>query len=302
MGFLQGFIYGLTNDESVYDDKNSYSGNVIGDFLGGAVGGLVREAGSAFLSKLADDEEDQNWLNWVNSFEDEVDADSVYFEVRHKGGHDECTLIATIFDEDDNVIAQKSWEVEYDKEIKQLHKQVYKIHHENDALEDADNDITIVEGDLETAEELFELFDDFFQLDIDEIFDIDSISFDMENVSKVPTPTLSDRHRKIRFNFGDTYLDDEEGTVFFQYFGSGKVFTFIFAVNNTGCGFRVELSKKNKIISAFEAESPSADYAVWEMIDDIEELGVDVPEDFTDHLQEFIQELADISLELSSDT
>ena len=121
MGFLDGLLSGLTGDCDTYDDdsKNIGLGDIAGAFLG-AVGGEI-------LKGLADDEEDQDWYNWVNSFQNEVNANEVYFEVSHKLFHDECTLNVFILDENGNIMASSAWEVPYDNETKELHKQIFPL-------------------------------------------------------------------------------------------------------------------------------------------------------------------------------
>jgi len=99
-----------------------------GDSFGAELGKAFREGWDG----AADDAEDQAWSDWVDAFENEVNADSVYFEVKHKLGHSECTLSAVVLDEDGNVVDSNAWEVEYDDEIKQLHKKSYQLHQNDD--------------------------------------------------------------------------------------------------------------------------------------------------------------------------
>lgn len=121
MGFFQGLITGLTGDSSIYDNSES-DGNGVSDFIGGFLGGAL----SSFFNQS------ESWTDWIDSFQNEVNADVVYFEVEHKIFHDECVLNAVILDEDGEVMASNSWELPYEDEIKKLHKQMFKIHNGRD--------------------------------------------------------------------------------------------------------------------------------------------------------------------------
>ncbi len=123
MGFLDGLVSGLTDDYDDYDNRDAGLGDLAGLFLAG----FARGAGGEILKSLADDEEDQGWYGWVNTFQNEVNANEVYFEVSHKLFHDECTLNVFILDENSNIMASSEWEVPYDDETKELHKKSFPL-------------------------------------------------------------------------------------------------------------------------------------------------------------------------------
>lgn len=109
------------------------------DFLADAVDGAMTGKGNSFgaqlgkafragynsVSDLADDEEDVNWFDFCKYHAQRNAFYCVYFEVEHKRGYEDCRLITTFFDANENVIEQLDWIVPYDREIKQLHKTVH---------------------------------------------------------------------------------------------------------------------------------------------------------------------------------
>lgn len=95
-----------------------------GNSFGAQLGKAFR-AGYNSVSDLADDEEDQDWFGFCKYYAQRRAFYCVCFDVEHNRGYDDCRLITTFFDANENVIDQKDWIVPFDREIKQLNKTVH---------------------------------------------------------------------------------------------------------------------------------------------------------------------------------
>lgn len=105
------------------------------DFLLDAVDGAITGKGNSLGAQLGkafrngymatDNSEDIDWFDFCKYYAERQAYYCVCFDVEHKRGYENCKLITTFFDANENIIDQREWIVPYDKEIKQLHKTVH---------------------------------------------------------------------------------------------------------------------------------------------------------------------------------
>ena len=159
------------------------------------------------------------------------------------------------------------------------------------AEKENEDDISILEGTAENATKLLKKWDEIFLRDFEDIFDEDSVSYSVDSENNIPI--ISDETTTVTFNFAKDFLDSEEGFVFCSYQKSDKTLLFAFIVTDDDVKLNLVLTKNDGVLSQFCAKSKYEDYTLEDLLTDLEDEDVEIPDDLSEHLKDFLEMLAD---------
>ena len=130
--FGGGLIKGLFGGDDDDDDEDAPLSKKLGKMGGSLIGGL--------LNSFADDEEDKDWVDYVDSFEDDPKAYYAYFQIQHERGDEDCELAVMILDKKGKEIETEIFDIPFDKETAGIHDRIWSINDDAWLVDDDDDD------------------------------------------------------------------------------------------------------------------------------------------------------------------
>lgn len=112
---------------------------------GSLIGGL--------LNSFADDEEDKDWVDYVDSFEDDPKAYYAYFQIKHERGEEDCELAVMILDKKGKEIETEIFDIPFDKETAGIHDRIWSIKDDAWLVDDDDDDEDDDEDEIEESQD-----------------------------------------------------------------------------------------------------------------------------------------------------
>ncbi len=183
-------------------------------------------------------------------------------------------------------------------------KLISNIDSESEEEDESSETKLFIDGSISDCEQILDKFDDLFLTDIEDLFDEDSLVCDVvspDEEKQTELYVLKDGETAVAFNCEDSYLDDEEGYIILHYYHNNQALLLSFSPQEDQALFFMSYSEEENEKLCFSGGYEQSNYAFWELIDELEENGCSIPEDFCDHLNEFLKEICDKLLELSDD-
>lgn len=146
--FGGGLIKGLFGGDDDDDDEDAPLSKKLGKMGGSLIGGL--------LNSFADDEEDKDWVDYVDSFEDDPKAYYAYFQIQHERGDEDCELAVMILDKKGKEIETEIFDIPFDKETAGIHDRIWSIKDDAWLVDDDDDDDEDDEEEEEEEDEIEE--------------------------------------------------------------------------------------------------------------------------------------------------
>ena len=169
-------------------------------------------------------------------------------------------------------------------------------HYEEDD-DDSDGDEFSYCGNLEDGEKLFSKWNEIFTSDLESFFD--------ESLTMTKTEDnvfdFSDNEKELLFTTSDDFEDDEDGYIIIKFIKNNKTLIYSYTPDdNDNKTLSINLTKQDEIILNFEIVSLSK----YEFFDDflsyMDELNLEIPEDFVENQKNFISKLNEKFLESNS--
>lgn len=143
--FGGGLIKGLFGGDDDDDDEDAPLSKKLGKMGGSLIGGL--------LNSFADDEEDKDWVDYVDSFEDDPKAYYAYFQIQHERGDEDCELAVMILDKKGKEIETEIFDIPFDKETAGIHDRIWSIKDDAWLVDDDEDDDDDDEDEIEESQD-----------------------------------------------------------------------------------------------------------------------------------------------------
>lgn len=210
--------------------------------------------------------------------------------------------VANIINLDFNTVAEKIELMTQEETIRELLRRNPALitgHDEDNEDDEQDNndDEFSYCGNLEDGEKLLSKWNEIFTSDLESFFDKSlTMTKTEDNVFD-----FSDNEKELLFTTSDDFEDDEDGYIIIKFIKNNKTLIYSYTPDdNDNKTLSINLTKQDEIILNFEIGSLSK----YEFFDDflsyMDELNMEIPEDFVENQKNFISKLNEKFLESNS--
>lgn len=183
------------------------------------------------------------------------------------------------------------------RELLQRNPSLISEYDEEDDDDDEDDDEFSYRGNIEDGEKLLSKWNEIFTSDLENFFD--------ESLTMTKTEDnvfdFSDNEKELLFTTSDDFEDDEDGYIIIKFIKNNKTLIYSYTPDdNDNKTLSINLTKQDEIILNFEIVS----LYKYEFFDDflsyMDELNLEIPEDFVENQKNFISKLNEKFLESNS--
>ena len=168
-------------------------------------------------------------------------------------------------------------------------------HYEEDD-DDSDGDEFSYCGSLEDGEKLLSKWNEIFSSDLENFFDESLTMTKTEN----EVFDFSDKEKELLFTTSDDFEEDDDGYIIIKFIKNNKTLVYSYSPDdNDNKTLSINLTKQNEIILNFEIVGSDIS-GFDDFLSYMDDLNIEVPEDFVENQKRFISKLNEKFLESNS--
>jgi len=182
------------------------------------------------------------------------------------------------------------------RELLQRNPSLISEYDEEDDDEDEDDDEFSYRGNIEDGEKLLSKWNEIFTSDLENFFDESLTMSKTEN----DVFDFSDTEKELLFTTSDDFEEDDDGYIIIKFIKNNKTLVYSYSPDdNDNLTLSINLTKQDEIVLNFEIVG--SDISEFdEFLSYIDELNIEVPEDFVENQKNFISKLNEKFLESNS--